>query len=157
MSEFLINKARTVALTGHRIVSKNFNREKLKEIFLSLYDKGYDTFLNGMAIGYDTECFKILTQIKSNKDLRIIACIPCKSQSQKFNSEQKKEYENLLNLADEKIFVNQEYTNTCMKKRNEFMVDNASVLVAYQNRDFGGTANTVRYAQKNNVEIIFVE
>ena len=68
MSELLmINKARTVAVTGHRILGADFDREKLKEIFYKLIDEGYDCFLVGMAIGFDTECFYLLEEIRKEK------------------------------------------------------------------------------------------
>jgi hypothetical protein len=34
------------------------------------------------------------------------------------------------------------------------MVDNASLVLAYIKRDFGGTANTIRYAKKQNKNIV---
>ena len=37
------------------------------------------------------------------------------------------------------------------------MVDNASALLTYLKRDFGGTANTVKYAKKMGVPIIEFE
>ncbi len=63
----------------------------------------------------------------------------------------------MLDSADEKIYVSEEYTKNCMFKRNMFMVDSASVLVAYLNTDRGGTFQTVNYAKRKNVNIIMVK
>ncbi|MBQ0099758.1 MAG: DUF1273 family protein [Firmicutes bacterium] len=153
MSEIFINKARAVAVTGHRAI-KNIDREKLKLLFCSLIEKGYNTFLIGMALGFDTLCFETLVEIRKEQDIKLIACIPCEKQDLKFTLSQKKNYENMLSLADEKVYVGKEYTKTCMQKRNEFMVDHSSLLVAYLRRNFGGTFNTVRYAEKKNQIII---
>ena len=51
---------KTCAVTGHRIIKNNFNTIELKEVFVDLISKGIDTFLIGMAIGFDSLCFKIL-------------------------------------------------------------------------------------------------
>ncbi len=154
MNEIFINKARAVAITGHRVLYENFNKQKLKEILIKIVDKGFNTFLVGMALGFDTVCFQTLEEIKKEKELKIIACIPCLKQDYKFTSAQKKEYDRMLSLADEKIVLSEEYYSGCMQKRNKFMVDNASGLLAYVKRDFGGTANTVKYARKQGVPVI---
>jgi hypothetical protein len=39
-------------------------------------------------------------------------------------------------------------------KRNEFMVDNGDVVVAYVKHGWGGAAHTLEYAPKKNKEII---
>ena len=60
----------------------------------------------------------------------------------------------MLSVADQKVYVSKEYTAWCMQKRNEFMVDNCSVLVAFLRQEKSGTGNTVRYAVKKQVMII---
>ena len=62
----------------------------------------------------------------------------------------------MLSVADEKVYINKEYTKECMQKRNEYMVNNCSVLVAYLKNNFGGTFNTVNFAKKMEVPIINV-
>ena len=157
MMEIFINRAKTCAVTGHRVLYKDFDRSKLKDIFLKTVEIGFDTYLIGMALGFDTECFNILEEIRKEKPIKIIACIPCLKQDYRFTLEQKKEYERMLNSADEKFYLGQDYTKDCMIKRNKFMVDNASLLVAYLKRDFGGSYTTVKYAEKQNVQIINID
>lgn len=157
MSEFLINKARTCAITGHRILYQQINKDKLKQLFLKVIEDGYDTFLNGMAIGFDAISFNVLEEIRREKDIRIIACIPCLNQSDKFNNSQKIEYERMVLSADESIVLSKKYTTTCMTKRNKFMVDNSDILIAYMSKNFGGTAKTVTYARENDKKIIIFD
>ncbi len=157
MSELFINKARSVAITGHRILYNDFNKEKVEKLLLKTINSGFDTFLIGMALGFDTICFQILEELRKEKDIKIIACVPCLTQAEKFSLEQKKEYERMLSVADDIRVISKEYSPRCMQKRNEYMVDNASGLIAYIKRDYGGTANTVKYAKKNNVPIIEVK
>lgn len=152
----IIDKAKTCAFTGHRNLGRDYSRSELERIIKGLIGGGFDTFMVGMAVGFDTECFKILEKFRKTENIKIIACIPCIGQDYKFSETQKAEYKKMLDVADEKIYVSKEYTKTCMFKRNAFMVDSASVLVAYLNTDRGGTFQTVNYAKRKNVSIIFV-
>ena len=153
----IIDRARTCAFTGHRNLGIDFNKTELERIIKGLIKGGFNTFLVGMAVGFDTECFKLLENFRKTDNIRIIACIPCVGQDCKFSLKQKEEYKKMLDSADEKIYVSEEYTKNCMFKRNMFMVDSASVLVAYLNTDRGGTFQTVNYAKRKNVNIIMVK
>ena len=152
----IIDKAKSCAFTGHRNLGRDFNKTELERVIKGLIKGGFTTFLVGMAVGFDTECFKILENLRKTENIRIIACIPCLNQDYKFTLKQKEEYKNMLNSADEKIYVSEEYSKNCMFKRNMFMVDSASVLVAYLNTDRGGTFQTVNYAKRKNVNIIMI-
>lgn len=149
-----IDRNKTLAVTGHRTLNLDFSKKKLTEKFISYIEEGYETFLIGMAIGFDTVCFQTLEKLKkSYPHIKLIACVPCINQAEKFSMLQKLEYKRMLSVADEVVYVGKEYTNTCMQKRNMFMVDHASLVFAYIKRDFGGTANTVKYAQRQGVTV----
>ena len=156
MINFSIDKEKAVSVTGHRILREDLDKEKLKNALLTLAIGGYNTFLVGMAIGFDTLCFNLLEEIRRIKEIKIIACIPCLDQAKRFSFSQKKEYERMLSVADQKIVISEEYTAWCMQKRNQFMVDNSSVLISYLRENKGGTLNTVNYAKKKNIKIIEV-
>lgn len=156
MTEILINPARTCAFTGHRAMEQGYDTKDLLDKINKLIDIGYDTFLVGMALGFDTLVFNLLEEVRKTKNIRIIACIPCINQAYKFNKAQKIEYERMLDCANERIYVGKEYTDKCMIKRNEFMVKNSSCLIAYVRRNYGGSAYTVKYATKKGVTVISV-
>ncbi len=148
-----INKETTCAFTGHRTLYEDFNIERLKKVVVRLLEIGYDTFLVGMAVGFDMVCFKVLEQFRKTNNLKIIACVPCKGQDAKFSINQKKEYKRMLSVADEVITLEETYTPYCMIKRNRFMVDNCSFLVSYLRKNSGGTKYTVDYAKKQNIPV----
>ena len=152
-----IEKQKTVALSGHRILPKSFNYKKLKELLFYLVKDGFNTFLCGMAIGFDTEAFKVLEKLRKVNDIKIIACVPCNNQDRGFNKSQKEEYHRLINSADEVIVLQDKYDAYCMKKRNCFMVDNASVLLCYLTQSRGGTYQTVTYAIENKIDVLYVK
>lgn len=151
----IIDKEKTVCMSGHRGIDSDLNVE---ELYQKLYDLAikYDTFLVGMAVGFDTICAKCLIKIRDSfleRKIRIIACIPCENQADRFSFFQKREYKKILQLVDEKIVLNKTYTSTCMMERNRFMVDNSSYLLAYLRRNYGGTYNTVSYAKKKGITV----
>ena len=41
-------------------------------------------------------------------------------------------------------------------KRNEWLIDNSELLIAYVEKQYGGAYNTLKYAEKNGVQIINV-
>lgn len=151
--DVVINKKYTMAVTGHRIIKDNISKDILKVIFKNAILDGFDTFLVGMAVGFDTLCFNVLEEIRKENNIRIIACIPCKNQDINFSILQKKEYKRMVNSADERIVLSEKYTPYCMLERNKFMVDNCSLLLAYLREKKGGTYYTVNYAEKNGVFI----
>ena len=151
-----IVKYKTCAVTGHRVLKSDFNREKLYLALDKLAQGGIDTFLVGMAVGFDTECFKCLEKIRNTRPIKIIACVPCPKQDLHFTAEQKAEYRRMLSVADETVMISETYTNKCMFLRNMFMVDNCSVLLAYITENKGGTFNTVNYAKRKGVSVLLI-
>lgn len=157
MSALNIDRSTACSFSGHRIVAKNFNKEELKKTVYNAINDGFSCFLIGMAIGFDTLCFKVLREIRSENDIKIIACVPCKDQAEFFNRAQKKEYEELLSSADHVVCLAENYYDGCMQERNKFMVDNSSLLICYLKTNRGGTYSTVKYAVEKGVKVIYLD
>ena len=149
----ILEKSKSVAFTGHRVLKDNFDSKKLKKLLKKLIENGFNTFYVGMALGFDTECFKQLALLRKKHDIKIIACIPCLNQAERFSILQKKEYEKQVKSADYKVVLYSEYNDKCMQERNMFMVDNASQVISYMYKNSGGTYNTVKYANKIGVPV----
>jgi uncharacterized phage-like protein YoqJ len=146
-------KEKRVAITGHRTLESDFNEQILYDLLLKVCDQ-YDTFLIGMAVGFDSVCFRTLEKIRKEKNIKLVACVPCSDQSVRFSFSQKKEYERMIKSADQVIVLQDKYDFVCMHKRNKFMVDNASLLIAYKRKNTGGTVFTINYANEKNVPVI---
>lgn len=153
---FFININKSCCVTGHRDLEENFDKKNLENLFLSLIENGYENFLIGMALGFDSLCFKILENIRKNKDIKLYACIPCENQAERFSFFNKNEYDKMVKSADYRIVLEKSYTNYCMQNRNKFMVDNSSLLIAYIRKTYGGSVNTYNYAVRKNVNVIKV-
>ena len=146
--------------TGHRELKRDFSKHALKKAIENVIKVGVTTFYNGLALGFDlTACEVVLKLKKKNPQIRLIGCVPCLHQDYYFTLDEKKRYQKICNCLDEKIEVSsQPYYSGCMQKRNRYMCDNADVMIAYCNKDTGGTAYTVKYFQKKypDKQVIFI-
>ncbi len=157
MSAIKIDKLRTACFTGHRILPGNFNADEVEKAVYKAINDNFNTFLVGMAIGFDSLCFRVLEGIRLSNDIKIIACVPCSDQSEFFNKKQKKEYDRMIKEADDVIMLGEKYQSGCMQKRNAFMVDNSSRLIAYLRIKGGGTYSTVKYAVEQGLEVEYIK
>lgn len=155
--EVVLKKQYTVCITGHRSIKEDLNFNDVKNQFIKAIEDGYDTFLNGMAVGFDQECLKILLELKKHYNLRVIACIPCINQSERWSFKSKIEYKKFLSKCDEIIYISKEkYTAYCMKERNKFMVEHSSRCICYLRDEISGTASTYKMAKSKGLDIFLV-
>jgi len=84
----------------------------------------------------------------------LILVLPCLTQTRGWPAEDVEEYERIKAQADKVVYTSQVYTRGCMFKRNRHLVDNSSVCICYKTKDSGGTAYTVKYAEKKGLVII---
>ena len=71
-----------------------------------------------------------------------------------FSGEDRELYDRVLAAATERVVVSDEEAGVYMR-RNDYLVDNASVVVAWWDSErHGGTAYTVRRARHSRVEVI---
>ena len=158
------------AFTGHRPKSFPWGYEEsardcllLKEVIeaqiTALAEQGVTDFLSGMAQGVDLWSSQIVLDLqKKNPALKLHCVLPCKGQESKWTASAQERYRSILAQANEVVYVGQEYNRDCMLKRNRYLVDHSSILLAVYNGTWrSGTGATVRYAQKLNREIIIID
>ena len=162
-----IIKEKTIAFTGNRVLTSSGGKEttalkmQICEKLYSILEKeylanGYNTFLCGMALGFDTVSALATIQLKRKyKDIRFIAVIPFIGQDSKFSAEDKNIYSHLLGFADFSIVMNgNQYSNESYHERNDFLLANASKLIAYHNgKSRSGTASTIRKATEQGIDV----
>lgn len=161
-----IDKAHCVAFTGHRehkTIIQDHNlfttslttSEQLVLELSNLISEGYHTFLGGMAEGFDLLAAEIVLQlIDGNKSVKFIAVIPFKSQANNFSQENKRRYLGILDRCDSNIILSDKYFAGCYSVRNDFLVENSSVLVTNFNGTKGGTEYTVKQGVKRKHRIV---
>ena len=160
----------TACFTGHRSqkLPWGFNEddERCKAMKNTLrfeiekaIQRGYKTFLCGMALGFDMICAETILDFKKKYgDIKIIGALPCKTQAIQWSGKDRKRYKNLLKRLDGIRCIYDEYVGAeCMLERNRYMVNSSSLIIALFNGLEGGTKSTIDYARKRGLEIVMIK
>ena len=119
------------------------------------YEQGYRHFLCGMAQGCDLYfCEAVLKLRETHPNITIEAAIPCPSQADAWPEEQRVRYAGLVASCDFETLVSASYTPSCMQRRDRYMVDHASLLIAAFDGSSGGTRYTIEYALRRGLGIV---
>lgn len=155
-----------ICVTGHRPDKlygydlSNIKWKKLKDLFKEiLKDKNCNEAITGMALGVDTVfALAVLELKKEGIDIKLHCAIPCRNQSKKWTSKDKKMYDYILSKADiVNIVSNEEYKPYLMQKRNSYMVNLSDFIIAVWSGDTNsGTYNCIRYANKQKKPILII-
>ncbi len=145
----------TVAFTGHRTYSGEAE-EALDELLQVLYMRGYRRFLTGMAWGFDLAVGRAVMALKARyEDVELVAVLPYAEFENLFHDEDLALYNAVFEAADERVVVSEHPSPLSYVRRNDFLVDNASLVVAWWcGSSKGGTAYTVKRAFKKSREVI---
>ena len=148
---------KTCAITGHRDLPLNFDKNALYEELEKLIRDDCDRFLCGMAEGFDLTALDCLLALRQKYAITLEACVPFPQQDQYFSRKNKKLYAELLGACDVKLVLSQNYYSGCFLARNRFMVDHCDLLFAYCKKETGGTRYTVGYAKNAGIPVVFFD
>ena len=147
----------TCALTGHRDLPESFQDNALYDALEGLILSGCDTFLCGMAAGFDLRALGCLVSLKEKYKIYIEACVPFAGQEKSFPPEEKRKYRDLIDWCDRKTVLFENFGKGCYLARNRYMVDCSDFVFAYFTHAGGGTAYTVKYAEEKGINVIFFD
>ena len=144
--------------TGHRTIPENDTesvRAMLRTTIDTLYrEMGVTTFYAGGCTGFDTLAAQAVLEYRSSHpDVELIVVVPYCDQPMGWNQDDKAEYDRILAAASDAVCLADHYYNGCMPRRNRYMVDRSAVCVSYQTKPDGGTATTVKYAQRKGLTV----
>ena len=164
-----MDEVKTCCFTGHRptglpwINNENDSRclalkDELSRRLEKIYDAGYRRYLCGMALGCDMYFAEAVLELREkHPDVSLEAVIPCGSQSEKWSKPQRERYNSLLDRCNKVRVLQINYTPDCMMRRNQYMVDSSSLLLACFRGKPGGTMNTIVYAQRCGLEVTIID
>lgn len=163
---FRFDKKTTCCFTGHRPeklpgkgdhINSLALRRILSVLRLSIEDaisEGYKTFISGMAPGIDLWAASFIRDISAkNPEINLVCVLPYKEQKKSLYGEFLYDYNLLLDCAKQVICLNERYTASCMRERNQYMIDHSSKLIAVVNNYRSGTGMTINMAKKQGLEI----
>ena len=133
--------------------------EKLKIAVQEAVERGYRHFISGMSAGIDLLAAKIVLQLRGDMpkmEITLEAAIPFHFQSKRWKEETKREYEIILSQCDKVHYIADAFSLEAYKKRDKYMVDKSSLLIAVEGKPNGGTARTIAYARElgRTIELI---
>lgn len=160
-------RMKTCCFTGHRPHNLGYGensiqcdelKSKLEELIRKLIEEeGVTHFISGVALGVDTYAANIVLELKSEySDITLECAIPWENQAAKWNERDREIYYDLISKCDKETLLQQRYSNDCLQKRNEYMVDKSDFIIAVWNGKPSGTGNTVKYAQKKNKAVLII-
>ena len=152
-----------ICVTGHRpnkLYGYDLNdpnwtklKDKLKEL---LIENNCSEAISGMALGVDTIFALAVLELKNEgHNIKLHCAIPCRNHSKMWRMESVIIYNEILKQADTvKLVSDEEYRPWHMQRRNVYMVGLSDKVIAVWDGSSGGTGNCVKYAEKENKEII---
>ena len=145
--------------TGHRPEKLNVPieiiLEKLEQAIEDAFSDGFTDYITGMSRGVDIwAAEKVLDMKKEFPHIRLICAVPFDGFEKEWEQRWQDRYQRILQQADEIHYICNRYMRGVYQKRNEWMVDHASMLIAGYTGAAGGTRNTIKYAQGKKDYII---
>ena len=154
---------KTCCLTGHRpngfpwdyankncIEHKSYLAELRKKV-IELIADGYTHFISGGALGADSDFAEIILDLRNSTypDITLEIAVPYPNQNLRWSENNKRRYKKICDEANFVNVISKTYSNFCMRKRNEYMVDHSDfVIVVWNGEKQGGTYHTFQYAQR---------
>lgn len=160
---------KTCSFTGHRPEKLPWGSKeqhpdcislklKLKEEIEMAIEEGYTHFLCGMARGADLYFAEIVLLIKKQyPHISLGAVIPYEAQADYYPYGDKKRYANILAACEFEIVVQRDYSTGCLQRRNRYLVDHATRIIAVYNGKGGGTLNTLVYAMEQKLAVSILD
>ena len=131
-------------------------KDRLARALTEAYAEGYRHFLCGMAQGTDLYfCQAVLDLRRAHPEVTLEAAVPFTGQADRWPAADRQRRQALLDQCDLETVVQHTYSPGCMSRRNRYMVDRSSLLIAvYDGIPQGGTLNTLAYAMRKGVRTV---
>lgn len=161
---------KSCAFTGHRPSGFAFGydetdarcvdlKKRLFDTVTTLCYEGYRVFYTGMAEGADIWAAETVLRLSRYfHDIELYAVIPFQGHRNQINPAYRERYDKILEYSSQEIIICDQYTPSCYKARNYFMVQECDTLVAIYNEQQPrtGTGQTVRRAKALGKRIILL-
>lgn len=162
----MIDRQNTCCFTGHRSSKLPWGsnerdpgclrlKQDIANVVRAVYESGIRHYICGMARGCDTYFAEAVIALRYDEpEITLEAAVPCEFQDKNWSKEDSARYDRILACCDKVTMVSTAYDRGCMMRRNMYMVQQSSVIIAVYGGGSGGTFNTLRYAYQEGLEII---
>ena len=134
-------------------------KRELKRRIEEAYLRGYRHFICGMALGCDLYFCEAALELRDEKypELEVEGAVPFPGQAERWSKEHRERYQSLLDRCNWETVVQRNYDPGCMMRRNRYMVDHSSLVIAVFDGNPGGTMNTLAYAAKQKIKTEIID
>lgn len=155
-----IEKSQCCCFTGHRKIEKPQYEKISSELAHTIEEleaKGVTHYYAGGAIGFDLIAAVTIANIKMlSPQITLTLALPYPGYNKGWRKADIEIFKKVMQRADEVIYISDGYYVGCMLARDRFMVDKCGTCICYLENAIGGTAYTVNYAIKKELDIINV-
>ena len=158
---------KTIAFTGHRpdkLGGYDFdtpkNRNIMRELTKLIEQNEADHYICGGALGVDMMALEICYELRRKLNCTIEVAVPFEEQTKYYKDNHKELYRTQLIRANKVTQVDKLTNyyggtiNAKLQRRNEYMVDNADLIIAVWDGSKGGTKNCIDYALSKYKKVI---
>lgn len=144
--------------TGHRPGKMQQTEAEVIPLLETAIDnaisEGFRTFITGMARGTDIWAARIVLERRaSNPDIKLVCALPHPGFEKGRSYAEVAEFQRIVESSDYVCTVSKSFSASCYQRRNEWMVDRSSLVIAVYNGLPSGTGNTVGYAKRCGVRV----
>lgn len=133
-------------------------KERLDRAVEAAWEAGKRHFICGMARGADFYfCESVLRLRERRPGVTLEAAIPWEEQAARWSERDRDRYFGLVRRCDRETMVQRHYDRGCALRRNRYMVDRSSLLIAVYDGTLGGTMYTLTYAMRQGLETVILD
>lgn len=139
---------------GHRQIFDNID-EQIYDYVVEAVRIGCDTFFTGDMGDFDKKFSSAVRRAKKKyPHIKLICVKPYLTRE----LQESKEY--YYAMYDDIIIPTEladVHYKSIITKRNQWMIDNSDIVIGYTIRDYGGAYTAVKYAEKQNKKILYIQ
>ena len=159
----------TCCFTGHRPAKLPWGFDErdprcaaLKQSILreleGLYRRGWRHFISGMALGCDLYFAEAVLALKEiYPSVTLEAALPFPGQADRWPEASRARWRRIVDACDVESVVQNHYDRGCMLRRDRYMVERSSAVLAVFDDTPGGTKYTLDHAAKKGLEILLLD
>lgn len=151
-------RERTCCFTGHRNIRAAdvpVVMQRTEVLIKQLVAQGVVYFAVGGALGYDTLTAELLFRLRDTNfpQIKVILVSPFDGFTATWSEAKRTGYDRRLPQYDKVVQAAEEGSRDAYLLRDRILVDNSAYCICYCTRNSGGTAYTVRYAQRRGIPV----
>ena len=130
---------------------------KIEKAIIDLIENSFVTnFISGMDIGFEQFAAEtVLEKREKYPQITLEAVLPYEMHSINWTREQRNKYYSIMEKSDREVLLQYHYTDDCMKKRNQYMINKSKYILFFQ-ESTNIIDNLILYARAKGKTVITI-